>query len=108
MAPEAIIVHKDLQTNRLIFNLSNKQIPGVSLFLPTTPKKPKHSTVAREKDIVYKYFYLIRAFIIYYRGSGSFFIPLVEMCLNINFLLSFLIKTFYRRKKNYIPTASSL
>ena len=108
VAPEAIIVLKvkDLETNRLIFNLSNKQIPGVSLFLPTTNKKLKHSTVARKNDIVYKYFYLTRAFIIYYRVLVRFFIPLVETCLNINFLLSFLIKTFYR-KNNYVPTASS-
>jgi len=65
VAPEAIVVLKDLQTNRLIFNFSNKQIPGVSLFLPTTTKKLKHCTVARKNDIVYTYFYLTKAFITY-------------------------------------------
>lgn len=107
VAPEAITVLKDLQTYRLVFNLSHKQIPGVSLFLPTTNKKTvKHSTAARENDIVYKYFYLKTAFIIYYRILVGFLIPLAEMCLDINFLLSFLIKT-YSRKTNYVATANS-
>lgn len=59
--------------------------------LPSLKQQKNHSVVAREKDIVYKYFYFVRAFIA--------FIPLVEMCLNINFLLSIRTKTFYRKNK---------
>lgn len=99
VGPEAIIILKDLQTNRLIFSLSNKQIPGVSLFLPSS-NKDNHSAAAREKDIVYKYFYFVRAFIAW---LGVLFL-LLKCVLTSTFYYHSSLKHFLGKINNYIPT----